>query len=121
MIGGERDRYRSLGAGEPAKGTLRGGVFGINYKHCPPVDPSGELAGGRSFADVNEFRAVLLHDHRALARNLLEKLIVYATGGEIHYADRREIERLLDETAATDFGVRSLVHAIATSPLFLTK
>lgn len=121
VIGGERNRYRSLGAGEPAKGTLRGGVFGIHYKHGPPVDPSSELAGGRRFADVNEFRAVLLHDRRAIARNLLEKLVIYATGGEIHYADRREIERLLDETAASNFGVRSLVQAIATSPLFLTK
>jgi hypothetical protein len=121
VIGGERNRYRSLGAGEPAKGTLRGGVFGIHYKHGPPVDPSSELAGGRRFADVNEFRAVLLHDRRAIARNLLEKLVIYATGGEIHYADRREIERLLDETAASNFGVRSLVHAIATSPLLLTK
>jgi hypothetical protein len=121
VIGGERDRYRSLGAGEPAKGALRGGVFGIHYKHGPQVDPTGELAGGRRFADVNTFRDAVLADRRAIARNLLEKLLVYATGSEIHYADRREVERLLDETAGSDFGVWSLVHAIAQSPLFLTK
>jgi hypothetical protein len=122
VIGGYRDRYRSLGAGEPATGTLRGGVFGIHYKHGPKVDPSGSLAEGRPpFADIDGFRAAVLEDRRAVARNLLEKLVVYATGSEIHYADRREVERLLDATAAQDFGVRSLIHAIATSPLFLTK
>ena len=121
VIGGYRDRYRSLGAGEPATGTLRGGVFGIHYKHGLKVDPSGEIDAGKTFADIDSFRAAILEDRRAVARNLLEKLLVYATGSEIHYADRREVERLLDATAAQDFGVRSLIHAIATSPLFLTK
>jgi len=97
------------------------GVFGNNYKHGPKVDPSGSLGEDLSFADIDGFRAVVLEDRRAVARNLLEKLLVYATGSEIHYADRREVERLLDATAAQDFGVRSLIHAIATSPLFLTK
>jgi hypothetical protein len=121
VIGGYRDRYRSLGAGEPAQGKLRGGVFGIHYKHGPKIDPSGEIDAGKTFSDIDSFRVALLSDRRAVARNLLEKLLVYATGSEIHYADRREVERLLDATAAQDFGVRSLIHAIATSPLFLTK
>ncbi len=121
VIGGYRDRYRSLGAGEPVTGTLRGGILGIHYKLGHKVDPSGSLGDGRPFADIDGFRAAVLKDRRAVARNLLEKLLVYATGSEIHYADRREVERLLDATAAQDFGVRSLIHAIATSPPFLVK
>lgn len=70
---------------------------------------------------MNTFRTAVLADRRAIARNLLEKLVVYATRSEIHYPDRREVERLLDETTDGDFGVRSLVHAVARSPLFMWK
>ena len=83
------------------------------------IDPPGFAL--ESFADIDGFRAAVLEDRRAVARNLLEKLLVYATGSEIHYADRREVERLLDATTAQDCGVRSLIHAIATCPLFLMK
>lgn len=121
VIGGYRNRYRSFGTGEPATGTLRGGVFGIHYKHGPKVDPSGEIKAGKTFTDIDSFRVMVLSDCRTVARSLLEKLIVYATGSEIHYADRREVESILDTTAATDFSLRSLIHAIAASPLFQSK
>jgi mono/diheme cytochrome c family protein len=121
VIGGYRNRYRSLGAGEPAQGKLRGGVFGIHYKYGPKVDPSGEIKAGKTFTDIDSFRVMVLSDRRTVARSLLEKLIVYATGSEIHYADRREVESILDTTAATDFSLRSLIYAIAASPLFQSK
>ena len=121
VIGGFRDRYRSIDKGERATGALRGGLIGINYRLGPPVDASGILDDGREFADVEALRRLLCQDSRGLARNLLQQLVVYATGAEIRYADRREIERMLDETAATNHGVRSLIHAIAASRLFQTK
>jgi hypothetical protein len=120
-IGGHRDRYRSLGQGVPAAGTLRGGLLGITYRLGPAVDPSGTLQDGREFADVDDLRRLLCQDSRGLARNLLQQLVVYATGAEIGYADRRDIERMLDETATTNHGLRSIVHAIAASRLFQSK
>jgi mono/diheme cytochrome c family protein len=120
-IGGHRDRYRSLGQGVPATGTLRGGLLGITYSLGPAVDPSGTLQDGRAFADVDDLRLLMCQDSRGLARNLLQQLVVYATGAEIGYADRRDIERMLDETATTNHGLRSIVHAIAASRLFQSK
>jgi mono/diheme cytochrome c family protein len=121
VIGGYREHYRSIDKGERATGALRGGLIGINYRIGPSVDASGMLDDGREFSDIDALRRLLCQDSRGLARNLLQQLVVYATGAEIRYADRREIERILDETAATNHGVRSLIHAIAASRLFQTK
>ena len=43
----------------------------------------------------------------------------YATGTEISYADRAEIRRIVAQTKANGYGLRSLLHALAQSPLFI--
>ena len=43
----------------------------------------------------------------------------YATGTEVNYADRAEIRRIVEQTKANHYGLRSLIHALAQSPLFL--
>jgi hypothetical protein len=43
----------------------------------------------------------------------------YATGTEISFADRAEIRRIVAQTKANGYGLRSLLHALAQSPLFL--
>jgi hypothetical protein len=48
-------------------------------------------------------------------------MIIYATGAPVGFSDRAAVERMLDKTADGRFGVRSLVHEIVQSPLFLTK
>ena len=47
------------------------------YKQGPNVDPSGEMADGRRFADIREFKQLLLADKQQLARCLAEKLLTY--------------------------------------------
>jgi hypothetical protein len=56
-----------------------------------------------------------------LAANLIRQMLMFATGSEPHYSDRREIARILDQTRADEYGVRSLIEAIVQSDLFLTK
>src|SRR5262249_54335969 len=50
VMGGWRDRYRSLGAGGAVTGI---GHNGQRYRHLqgPKVDPAGQLADGREFRD----------------------------------------------------------------------
>ena len=56
-----------------------------------------------------------------IARNLVHRLITYATGAPVSFADRTHVERILDQTESSHFGVRSLIHAITESPLFQEK
>lgn len=118
VIGGWRTRYRSLGEGEPTTG-LEG--RNVAYLLAQPVDAAGHLADGRTFSDIDEMRKLLLSDPDQIARNLIEQLLVYATGAEITFADRRAVDEILSRVRKKDLGVRSIVHEIVQSPLFQTK
>jgi hypothetical protein len=111
-IGGFRDRYRSTGRGDPAPRNPFG-LWSARYRLGPPVDASGSFADGRRFAGVGDMKRILAADPRSLARAFTAHMIRYATGADITYADRRTIEGILDSTAPTRHGLRSILHAIA--------
>lgn len=120
VMGGWRDRYRAIGEGKPDVGIGKGGQK-FEFHTALPVDASGVLPDGRAFADVREFKRLLLADEAQLARNLTRQLTVYATGAPITFADRPMIEQILQHARASHYGVRTLLHEIVQSPLFLNK
>ena len=119
VIGGRRDRYRSVEKGD--KATAPPGARHISFKLGPTVDPSGTLPDGRAFANIDELEHLLLVNERQLARNLAGQLLTYATGAAPSFADCAEIERILDTAQKSSYGLRSLVDAVIQSPLFLNK
>jgi hypothetical protein len=90
----------------------------VTYKLGPAVDASGALSDGRAFKDVNDLTALLSNDPARLARAFVAHLSRYATGADVSYADRREIERVVASTEDKQFGIRSLVHALVSSRIF---
>lgn len=64
---------------------------------------------------------VLLADKDQLARNLVEKLLIYSTGADLRFADREEVERLVKKCKDNEYGFRSLIHEVAQSRVFLNK
>ena len=121
VMGGWRDRYRAVDeAAEPETGIgMNGQKFAFHYSL--PVDCAGELPDGQAFADVREFKQLLLQDEETIARNLTRQLSIYATGAPVRFSDREAIDAILEKTRASDYGVRSIVHAIVQSDLFQTK
>ena len=117
-VGGLRSRYRSNGQGDlPAeKGHTD---WKVEYKLGPSVDASGALRDGRAFRDTASFIELLASDDEKLARAFVAHLARYATGTEISYADRAEIRRIVAQTKANGYGLHSLLHALAQSPLFI--
>ena len=117
-VGGLRSRYRSNGQGDlpPEKGRTD---WKVEYKLGPSVDASGELRDGRAFRDTSTFVELLASYDEKLARAFVAHLARYATGTEISYADRAEIRRIVADTKANGYGLRSLLHALAQSPLFI--
>ena len=121
VMGRWRDNYRSLGEGsQRIEGLGRSGNEFVHYIG-QPVDASGRMHKGEAFSGIIEFKKLLLQDQEAIARNLIEQLVVYATGAPVGFADRDEVDAILKKTAASDYGVRSIIHAIVQSPLFLRK
>lgn len=119
VIGGWRERYRTLELGDKVKRVVDS--VPVSYRTGPVVDPSATMKEGRSFADIHEFRQILLDDERQLARNLVEKFATYATGAGISFSDRRQVEEILDRCRGSNYGVRDLITATLQSELFLQK
>jgi len=108
VIGGWRERYRALSE----NGRLMEGVV---------VDSSSEMINGRPFDDIDGLKEILLRQPEQIARNLLKKTLTYATGASIEFADRREIEAMIDSLRGDNYGFRSMIHAAAASSIFLEK
>ncbi len=120
VAGGFRHTYRSFQEGDPVPGYGKNGQP-FTFTNGPPVDASGELPDGRSFANIKELKRLLLANERAIAKNLVEKLLTYATGAAPRFSDRDEIEMILDRHSERGYPVRSLITEIVTSRLFLNK
>ena len=93
VAGGYRDTYRSFQDGEPVSGLRKERPTVYLHRMVPTVDASGELPDGRAFADIRELKRLLLADERAIAKNLVEKLLTYATGAAPRFSDREEVEK----------------------------
>jgi hypothetical protein len=117
VIGGWRDRYRSIGDGEPV--ILDGQK--VRYLNGPAVDAADVLPDGRRFANVDEFKALLLEDKDQLARALAAKLLSYATGATPSAADQQEIDAIIAKVHDKKYGFRSLVHEVVQSQVFQRK
>jgi hypothetical protein len=118
-IGGFRERYRSLGGGDPTETVVHGRP--VRYRLGPQVDSSGQLADGRSFADFRSFRDALATADDMLARTLATKLLTFATGREMGFSDRDDIEHIVRKSASQGHGVRALLDLVIASRIFQEK
>jgi hypothetical protein len=121
VIGGYRTRYRSLENGDPAPRGKIDPFIGISFKLGRDVDPSGELPDGRKFKDIRELEAELAADRRLLLTNLARQFLTYATGREIAFRDREQVNAVVDAAEKQGAGVRALLHEVIQSPLFQTR
>jgi hypothetical protein len=117
VMGKWRDRYRGTSEGERVSGIDHTG-HDFAYTIAGDVDASGTLIDGRSFRDVRELKALFAGNARGLARNLLRQFVVYATGTPVRFADRAEVERILDSCAGDGYRVRDLLYGLVESPVF---
>jgi hypothetical protein len=122
VMGGWRERYRAFAEDvkpEPGVG-LSGQRFAFHYGL--PVDSAGTLPSGLAFQDIREFKKLLLeHEEQTVARNLARQLTTYATGAPVGFADRKQIDQILERSRDSSYGVRSIVHGIVQSDLFQFK
>jgi hypothetical protein len=117
VMGKWRERYRGTSEGERVSGIDHTG-HDFAYTIAGDVDASGTLIDGRSFRDVRELKALFAGNSRGLARNLLRQFVVYATGTPVRFADRAEVERILDSCAGDGYRVRDLLYGLVESPVF---
>jgi hypothetical protein len=118
VIGGFRNRYRSIGAGDSAERGAIDPFIPITFKLGPQVDSSGKLAGGQTFRDIRECQSLLAKDSERLLRNLARQLTVYATGRDLRFSDRAALNDIVRRAHHEGGGLRTLIHHVVGSPLF---
>ena len=93
----------------------------VNYRQGPVVDASGEFTDGVAFADFTEFQSHLARQPENLTRALVRKLLTFATGRELGFSARAEVERIVKESARNGYRVRDLIHLVIGSIIFQSK
>jgi len=121
VIGGWRERYRSIGEGDPAPRGSIDPFIGISFKLGPAVDASGVLPDERAFRDVVELQKLLAADPGRLLRNIAQQLLVYSTGRPVAFSDRDAVRTLVAQVESRGGGLRTLIHELIQSELFQTR
>ena len=120
VIGGWRDRYRSKEKGDrPSAKVENRGVW--QYKVSLPVDPTGQLADGRAFKNIKDFKQLLLAQPADVQRCLTEKLLTYATGAAPTYADGQAVADIVAKSLKQGGGLKTFVTELVLSETFRRK
>ena len=119
-VGNFRERYRN------SKRVTRETNIGLRFLHKDyklglPVDMSGVTENGFEFNGIRDYKTHLRKSKEQIARNVLSKLIAFSTGAEVQFADREEVERILQATKDDGYPMRSLIHHVVASRLFRNR
>jgi hypothetical protein len=120
-IGGYREFYRATTGDRRNVLQVAFHTGGRGIFRGPDIEQGGETHAGHSFRNIDDYKQLLLKDKDQLARNLTEKLLVYATGAEIQYADREVVEEIVAKIRHNNYGFRTLIHEVVQSRVFLNK
>ncbi len=124
VIGGWRENYRTVGTKNKVNnrvGPLAKYLAAYQYGMGSKVEAGDTMPDGQKFATIEEFKKLLLENPEQIARSFTEKLMTYATGNPVGHGDRKAITAILTDTKKSDYGLRSLVHAVVSSELFQNK
>jgi hypothetical protein len=96
------------------------GIWRTHYRNdgqASPIDAASVLADGRPIADLAAMKQYLLSEEEQIARNLIGKLLTYASGRMLTPRDRGETERILRTVQPAGYRLRDIIHEVAASPL----
>jgi hypothetical protein len=87
-----------------------------------PIDPAGELSGGRKFKDVKELKTLLsTSSTKKFARCLTENLLTYGLGRGLEASDYCTIEEIREQLARNDYQIQSVIFGIVESKAFQNR
>jgi len=90
-------------------------------KNSPALDVTGQLPDGREFKSVQEFKAALLAEKQIFIKAFTEKLLSYALGRPIGYADHYTVEQIMARAAPRDYRLQEIIQAMVATNYFQTQ
>jgi len=85
------------------------------------IDATGTLIDGTSLTHINDLKASIVADMEDFVSCLGEKILTYATGRELSYADRFEINMIAKKSLESGHGFRDYFIELVKSETFRTK
>ena len=119
-IGQWRENYRTTETGTEVK-TLGDDGAKFKYRIGQRVDASGVLSDKQAFAGPGEFKKLALQQKEAIARCLAGKLVTYSTGTRTEPGDIAALDAIVAAAQKQGYGLRTLLHEVIQSELFLSK
>jgi mono/diheme cytochrome c family protein len=89
--------------------------------NSPELDVSGKLPNGAEFKSLQEFKAALLAEKERFVKGFTEKLLCYALGRPIGYADHLTVDQISAHAAEHEYRLQELIQATIASEFFQTK
>ncbi len=86
-----------------------------------PIDASGVLPGGESFAGPRELIAILSGEREQFGRFMAEKLLTFALGRGLEYYDQCAVREIAEEMDQAEYRFSALVLGIVQSEPFLLR
>jgi hypothetical protein len=84
-----------------------------------PIDATGELATGETFAGIDELKQLIVEQHsREFITCLTEKLLTYALGRGLDYHDVGMVDEIARRVIVDEYRPRALITGIVESPAF---
>ncbi len=87
----------------------------------PVIDASGETTDGTPFAGPNDFKGYLIKRKDVFAKHLAERLLTYGSGRRVEALDRPSIDKIVKETKADGYGLRTMIREVVVSDYFLSR
>ncbi len=84
-----------------------------------PIDASGALVRGQTFANLAELRGILVRDMGdQFVKNLTENLLTYALGRGLEYSDKPSVEEIQRRAKTADNRFQDIILAVCESVPF---
>jgi len=94
--------------------------YGTGNKGAP-VNSTGITPDGTEFANLFDWKKIYQQRGDQLAQGFAKQFLTYATGARMRFSDNVVVDELVTQTATTGHGMRSILSAALTSPVFLKK
>lgn len=85
------------------------------------IDAGYTMRDGRRFENVDDFQRLIVAKPQKLAANVAGKLLTYGTGCPVTFADRVDIQKVVQQSAESGYGFRSILTNVILSDAFQSK
>jgi hypothetical protein len=86
-----------------------------------PIERGGTFPDGKTYANFDQFKALLLGQKEKLARSLVEGTMSYGLGRTAEFSDGDDLDVLTSQLIKDDLRAKSLIHNLVQSSIFQTK